>query len=374
MKRGVWVRAIVGVIALLSTVSWAQERDLTVRLPAQPFGELPHPTVPDYRDAKFWAAHPAKQDAADLVPQGDRFGDRQAVATVDVFYIHPTTYRGVEYWNQPLEDEAVNRWTDESVIARQAAIFNACCRVFAPRYRQASAAAVYAPAELRPVEAYEFAWQDVQAAFERYMQVENQGRPFMLVGHSQGASHLERWLRDYPQGHPYRRQLVAMYAIGIAFSKQVMPQEYGIDVCAEPDSTGCLLGWNTFDRAGDPADYRAGAQARNAQRFGVPPEAPLICINPLSFSLARPAVGAVDNPGSLPAGLSGAQLPATVPAVLGADCSEGVLLVDSPPAEGYAVVPLPGGMLHFNDFDLFFDSIRANAVLRADRFASRSGD
>ena len=68
IKRGMRVRAIVGFIALLSTVSWAQERDLTVRLPAQPFGELPHATAPDYRDLHFWAAHPAQQDAANLVP------------------------------------------------------------------------------------------------------------------------------------------------------------------------------------------------------------------------------------------------------------------------------------------------------------------
>lgn len=370
----VWRIVVVGAVAILSAPSWAQDRDLAVRLPAQAFGELPHPAAPAYDDLRFWAAHPAKQDAADLTPQGDRYGDRQARAAVDVFYIHPTTYRGVEYWNQPLEDEVVNRWTDESVIARQAAIFNACCRVFAPRYRQASAAAVYAPPELKPLEAYEFAWQDVQAAFERYMQLENRGRPFMLVGHSQGAAHLERWLRDYPIEHPYRRQLVAIYAVGVTFSAQVLQQQYGMAVCAEPESTGCLLSWNTFDRAGDPSAYRTGAQKRNAQRFAVPPDAPLVCINPLSFSLARPAVAAEDNPGSLPAGDSSMSLPATVPSVLGADCSEGVLRVDSPPEVGYAIVRLPGGMLHFNDFDLFFDSIRKNAVLRADRFRVGSAE
>jgi hypothetical protein len=64
-------------------------------------------------------------------------------------------------------------------------------------------------------------------------------------------------------------------------------------------------------------------------------------------------------------------LPSTVPKLLGAECVEGVLVVDTPPREGYAVVPLPGGMLHFNDFDLFFDSIRANAVLRARQFLGR---
>jgi hypothetical protein len=45
-----------------------------------------------------------------------------------------------------------------------------------------------------------------------------------------------------------------------------------------------------------------------------------------------------------------------------------VLRVEGLPREGYAIVPLPGGMLHFNDFDLFYANIRANAVTRSAAF------
>jgi hypothetical protein len=38
------------------------------------------------------------------------------------------------------------------------------------------------------------------------------------------------------------------------------------------------------------------------------------------------------------------------------------------PRTGYALVPLPGGMLHFNDFDLFYQNIRINAVARTEAF------
>jgi hypothetical protein len=47
------------------------------------------------------------------------------------------------------------------------------------------------------------------------------------------------------------------------------------------------------------------------------------------------------------------------------------LLVDGVPKDGYAVVPLPGGMLHFNEFDLFFMNIRTNAIERSEAFKRR---
>jgi hypothetical protein len=50
-----------------------------------------------------------------------------------------------------------------------------------------------------------------------------------------------------------------------------------------------------------------------------------------------------------------------------------VLRVDSPPRLGYAIVPLPAGMLHFNDFDLFYANIRANAVARVEAFLKTRG-
>ena len=104
-------------------------------------------------------------------------------------------------------------------------------------------------------------------------------------------------------------------------------------------------------------------------------------MNPLDFDVRHPQAVATSNFGALPArrgaGLAaalaaGTQLPALEAGRLGASCEDGVLRVDSPPKEGYAIVPLPGGMLHFNDFDLFYANIRLNAVARADAFLART--
>jgi len=365
------------VFGLFSVSPAIAQQGLEVRIPAQAFGELPHPPAPDYTREDAWAALPWRLDAADVVAERDPFGDRQASASVDVFYIHPTTYRDVEFWNQPLDKAATNAWTDESVIARQAAIFNACCRVFAPRYRQATAAAVYAPPERKPLAAYEFAWGDVRAAFLHYMQHWNQGRPFILVGHSQGTSHIERWFNEFGTG-AYRSQLVAAYAVGIGFTTGSLRQMGGgVPVCATPTSTGCLVSWNVFDAAGDPSMFVRGTQARHAARFGSSEGNDILCINPLTFDVSQPQATAAQNAGSLPAragvGLAaalqaGISLPATEPARIAARCEGGVLRVEGIPREGYAIVPLPGGMLHFNDFDLFYANIRANAVARSAAF------
>ena len=189
---GVLLLSLVLLLGLLAldieaVVDWAMT-------PSVAFDASQLPAPPKYEDDASWSALPGRGDTADQAPTGSPAID-QRTAPVDVFYIHPTTYRGNgDFWNQPLDDAKTNDWTDESVVARQAAVFNACCRVFAPRYRQVASAGVYAPPAMKAADAYEFAWGDVRSAFLHYMKHWNKGRPFIIAGHSQGAAHTERWL------------------------------------------------------------------------------------------------------------------------------------------------------------------------------------
>ena len=358
----------------------ALAQELKVKLPPKPFGELPPPPPPDYSQPRYWAALPDRADAADVVPDNDPFGDRQASAPVDVFYIHPTTFNQAS-WNQPLDDARTNDWTDESVIARQAAVFNACCRVYAPRYRQAASAAVYAPPEMKAMGAYEFAWGDVRDAFRYYLKHYNKGRPFIVAGHSQGAAHIERWLKEFGADRALARRLVAAYPIGIGYTVgQLARLPGGRGACRTPTETGCIVTWNAFASDATPQAFIASTQARYEKATGTRDGQEIVCINPLTFDAARPVAPAAWNLGALPAragvGLEAARqagtgLAATEAGRLGARCADGALVVDALPAQGYAIVPLPGGSLHFNDYDLFFQNIRVNAVVRSEAFLSQ---
>jgi hypothetical protein len=343
--------------------------DLHIQIPEKPFGELPTPPAPDYSRPDAWAALPDRADAADVVPANDSFGDRQASAPVDVFYIHPTTYTEATYWNQPLDDAKTNAWTDESVIARQAAVFNACCRVYAPRYRQASAAGVYAPPEKNPRAAYDLAWVDVRSAFLYYLKHWNHGRPFILAGHSQGAEHIRRWLEEFGADPRLRAQLVVAYPIGIPFVEGVVDRVmHGIGPCRHRADTGCFVTWNSYAPGNGAATLAASAAKRYHERFGADASGSteVICVNPLSFEAEVPEAPASWNLGALPATQQKGTLPATEAGRIGARCSGGGLYVDAVPKEGYAIVPLPFGMLHFNDYDLYYQNIRINAVARVD--------
>jgi|GEM_PF-4889713 len=73
------------------------------------------------------------------LPTGD-----QMRAPVDVFYVHPTSYVG-NAWNANLDDATVNAATDQGATRIQASAFNACCAIYAPRYRQANLTAFIRP-------------------------------------------------------------------------------------------------------------------------------------------------------------------------------------------------------------------------------------
>ena len=206
-------------------------------------------TVPDYSSLQYWAAHPAKRDPSDSIPEPLQ-KNYSFDSTVDVFFIHPTTFidRKDERWNAPMDDAALNARTDFSTILFQASVFNQA-RVFAPRYRQANLKAYFTDDTTRAIEAFDTAYQDVRAAFQYYLEYFNNGHPIVIAAHSQGSTHAIRLLREFFDQQPLSDKLIVAYIVGMNIPRDAFLQ---LKPCADSASTGCFCGWRTFRRETEP--------------------------------------------------------------------------------------------------------------------------
>ncbi|HBA43700.1 MAG TPA: DUF3089 domain-containing protein [Alphaproteobacteria bacterium] len=360
-------------LAIIGTVAFGFRREILMYMitPGDEFAAYQPPPAPDYADPATWAAHPDRADNADLVPPVSGAENRQALAKVDVFYIHPTTnYRG-NGWNAALDDPRVNQITDQGTIKHQASAFNSCCRIFAPRYRQATLAAFMAEAGQNGRLALELAYQDVRAAFDYYLQHENGGRPFIIASHSQGTRHAYKLISETINGTPLADRLVAAYLIG--FPRQITDDGRMLghwQVCDAPAQTGCIVSWNTMLEGGDPTQFRNGV-ATNGALDTLPRTAPdgqIACVNPLSWRTDNARAGRQSHLGAIPFSRDAdSGIPEPRPELLEAWCEDGFLFVTDPGDE-FRILRMPEGNYHNYDYNLFYMNIRENALTRTNSF------
>jgi len=333
------------------------------------------PPAPDYGSAKAWAALPDKQDNADLAPPNTKYPEAQKTAAADVFFIHPTTLATApDNENIPFDDPAAVHDLDD-ILGFCASVFNAAAKVYAPRYRQVNFKVFFADKTQARIQALNLAYGDVERAFLHYIKVYNQGRPFILAGHSQGTMHGARLLQEKIIGTPLMDRLVAAYLIGGPTPAEIP----GIQPSRSAADTGVLIGWNTYTKEGDPAIFLNGLEGWFNGSYAKMGGRPLIQVNPLSWELNGPAVPAARNPGSLPAMEGTTETPALIPAVCGADASGKVLIINKPEVPGFAMPETEDrpalntkyGDYHNYDYQLFYESMRKNALDRVKAFLGR---
>ncbi|HET6996308.1 MAG TPA: DUF3089 domain-containing protein [Chitinophagaceae bacterium] len=197
---------------------------------------------PDYSNYQYWAAHPYKWDPSDSLSPA--LETEALDSSVDVFFIHPTTYiNKIKADNASIDDDYLNAKTDYSTILYQASVFNSSCRVFAPRYRQASIKVFFDKDENKRTQAFAIAYADVVSAFEYYMANWNKGRPLIIASHSQGSLLAERLLKDFFENKPLSKKLVVAYVTGWP-----VPKDYftSLKMCSDSLQTGCLCSWRTL--------------------------------------------------------------------------------------------------------------------------------
>jgi hypothetical protein len=309
------------------------------------------PPAPDYAHSEAWAARPDRTDAADvaLVPGTT---DQQATAAADVFYLYAGS-NWTLHWNAPVDHWLVSYLVDGPYMERFASVFSGCCRIYAPRYRQEAIAGPDGPRRER---ATEQAYADVRAAFRHYLEHENDGRPIVIAGSQSGGRHGLQLLIDEFAGRPLRAQLVAAYLVGAYVDADARAKLGDIPICDDATQLGCVNVWNAFGRA---AKERIEAQDA-------------ACVNPLSWRADGGRVPRERNRGSIST-QGWLRAPVVFRAgLVDAQCEAGVLWVTPPENDADYWQPGGPGDYHIYNYALFFADLRENAVLRVQRFVTKT--
>ena len=204
------------------------------------------PKEPNYHLLSSWAVLPDKYTEEFRTFASKRMDTLQA----DVFYVYPTVFTDKKdiRWNVPMDDSEQNENVLGKAVLMQASAFATSGKVYVPYYRQAHLRS-YRMLDAGGKEAQDVAYSDVKKAFEVYLKKYNQGRPIVMVGHSQGTTHTLRLLAEFFDGKPLQQQLIAAYIPGI----RVKPDQFEtIKPMTKPNEVGGFVSWNTFKKGNYP--------------------------------------------------------------------------------------------------------------------------
>jgi hypothetical protein len=202
---------------------------------------------------------------------------------VDCFYVYPT----VSEQQGPNSDKEVEP-QQRAIAQYQASRFSQACRVWAPMYRQQTLLAL---AQGGSAEALQLAYSDVEEAWREYLARHNDGRGFVLVGHSQGTRMLRQLLRREidPQAS-VRRRLVSAILLGgnvtVRKGQTAGGDFQNVPACTSEAQVGCVFAWSTFNET-PPSNSRYGRPpAEDTSGFGLPvgPDYEILCTNPASLA------------------------------------------------------------------------------------------
>lgn len=223
------------------------------------FSVQQQPEVPNYENAATWAVLP------DSYPENLKHWQTNSTdLDADIFYIYPTL--NIEKkdvrWNVPVSDSIQNVKVVDKAVYFQASAFLNAGKLYVPYYRQAHLRS-YAQYENGGKEALNLAYADVKESFKTYLKKYNNGRPIIIAAHSQGTTHAIRLLKEFFDGKPLQKQLVAAYLPGIAIKRNEFKT---IQMMTNPTEIGGFVSWNTFKKGHYPKAYQKwfkGAEVSN---------------------------------------------------------------------------------------------------------------
>ena len=215
---------------------------------------------------------------------------------VDAFYIYSTVYVESSFEEGAPDYAALNNL--EMILGAHgeyetnASVFEESCNVFVPWYRQAGmkyAGEVSKKTGNIDAALAGISYTDMKAALDYYFKNYNNGRPFIIAGHSQGSAMVRYVLKNYFKEHPeYYQRMIAAYPIGYSITKDDLAAYPHLKFATGESDTGVIISYNTEG----PKNVE-----ENAKNVVILPGA--ISINPLNWKLDETYAPASMNKGSL---------------------------------------------------------------------------
>lgn len=272
---------------------------------------------------------------------------------VDVFYLYPTAWAKTDSSDPDIcdIDNASMLLGSASAFARQATVFEPFTNIYAPYYRQLDLTYVLGLSASELDEAIAGTpTLDAVEAFDYYIKNFNNGAPFILAGHSQGAHVLKHLLSGYLKENPevYKR-MIAAYIIGNPVTKEFLASNTHLKFADGADDTGVIISYNT--------------QAPDVELNPVLSGEIGLVINPISWTRDETTADANDSLGSLMPNdtYEFKYADATV------DIAKGVLICTTAKDDTTLYEPIPG-VYHSYDIPFYYYNLRENAQNRISKY------
>ena len=323
-----------------------------------PSASVPVTTVdgaPNYASSSNWLALP-----------------QTTAKKVDVFYLSDTTYSKATPSSPdigPIDDPKMQQGA-KAKFTTTAAAFETVGNIYAPYNRQVDAQhkSTLPLAQQLSLEAGT-PTSDAVSAFDYYIKNMNDGRPFILAGHSQGSNLIANILSGYMKQHPdvYKR-MIAAYVIGFSITGEYLAQNPHLKFATGPDDTGVIISYNTeapVMKVTNPVTMPGG-----------------IAVNPITWTTSETLVSAAQSLGGIEvdpqtgkAVVDASGDPVKVQHYADAQVNKQRGVVICSTADPNQLAPgnqaIAAGIYHPYDYPFYFFDIRANAENRVAKYLQK---
>ncbi len=322
---------------------------------------------PDANKVSNMSEGPLESGAPDYSQPSCWYKIPEITKDVDTFFVYPTEYLGANEGDPvyaPLDNPEMLEGVKNIDHKYMASVYEDSTNLFMPYYRQAGfrleADAWRKTGDIRAALSGT-PYDDITAALDYYFENYNEGRPFILAGHSQGSAICTLVLQNYFKDHPdYYDRMVAAYVIGFSVTKDELEANPHLKFATGESDTGVIVSWNVEG----PKNVE-----ENAPNAATLPNA--ISINPLNWKLDDTYAAASENLGSLVANEKTGE---TEIGDLGADAQvvpdRGVVVTNAnyDPME---MTELFGPQsFHNGDYTFYYNNIRDNIAKRIAAYQS----